>query len=68
MRCAPHPRTVDYQTTTIYDHLEDFLTERGLVQGTIGISGEYAYHAREFLRTRFPGSRRSRRRRSSARR
>jgi Xaa-Pro aminopeptidase len=55
VRCAPHPRTVDYQTTTIYDHLEDFLTERGLVQGTVGISGEYAYHAREFLKKRFPG-------------
>lgn len=54
VRCAPHPRTVDYQTTTIYDHLEDFLTERGLAQGTIGISGEYAYHAREFLKKRFP--------------
>jgi Xaa-Pro aminopeptidase len=57
VRCAPHPRTVDYRTTTIYDHLEDFLTERGLVQGTIGISGEYAYHAREFLKTRFPSLR-----------
>jgi Xaa-Pro aminopeptidase len=55
VRCAPHPRTVDYQTTTIYDHLEDFLTERGLLQGRIGISGEYAYHACELLRTRFPG-------------
>jgi Xaa-Pro aminopeptidase len=55
VRCAPHPRTVDYQTTTIYDHLEDFLTERGLAEGRIGISGEYAHHARELLRTRFPG-------------
>jgi Xaa-Pro aminopeptidase len=57
VRCAPHPRTVDYQTTTIYDHLEDFLTERGLVQGAIGISGEYAYHAREFIKARFPAVR-----------
>ena len=55
VRCAPHPRTVDYQTTTIYDHLEDFLTERKLVTGTVGISGEYAYHAREFLKAKFPG-------------
>ena len=54
VRCAPHPRTVDYQTTTIYDHLEDFLTERGLAEARIGISGEYAYHARELLRARFP--------------
>ena len=57
VRCAPHPRTVDYQTTTIYDHLEDFLTEHGLAQGALGISGEYAYHAREFLGRRFPGLR-----------
>src|SRR5262249_5487919 len=57
VRCAPHPRTVDYQTTTIYDHLEDFLTERGPTQGTLGVSGEYAHHAREFLRQRFPGLR-----------
>jgi Xaa-Pro aminopeptidase len=57
VRCAPHPRTVDYQTTTIYDHLEDFLTERGLVTGTLGVSGEYAYHAREFLKQKFPGLR-----------
>jgi Xaa-Pro aminopeptidase len=54
VRCAPHPRTVDYQTTTIHDHLEDLLTERGLTRGTIGISGEYAHRAREFLRERFP--------------
>jgi Xaa-Pro aminopeptidase len=54
VRCAPHPRTVDYQTTTIYDHLEDFLTERGLVEGSLGVSGEYAWHAREFLRAKFP--------------
>jgi Xaa-Pro aminopeptidase len=55
VRCAPHPRTVDYRTTTIYDHLEDLLTERGLIRGRLGVSGEYAHHAREFLRTRFPG-------------
>jgi Xaa-Pro aminopeptidase len=55
VRCAPHPRTVDYQTTTIYEHLEDFLTERGLVRGRLGIAGEYAYHAREFLKERFSG-------------
>jgi Xaa-Pro aminopeptidase len=54
VRCTPHPRTVDYKTTTIYDHLEDFLTERGLTEGRLGVSGEYAHHAREFLRTRFP--------------
>jgi Xaa-Pro aminopeptidase len=54
-RCAPHPRTVDYQTTTIYDHLEDFLNERKLVTGALGVSGEYAYHAREFLKQKFPG-------------
>ncbi len=54
VRCAPHPRTVDYQTTTIYDHLEDFLTERGLTEGTLGISGEYAYHAREVLKQKSP--------------
>src|SRR5437867_6832712 len=54
VRCAPHPRTVDYPTTTIYDHLEDLLTERSLTAGRLGISGEYAFHAREFLRTRFP--------------
>jgi Xaa-Pro aminopeptidase len=54
VRCAPHPRTVDHQTTTIYDHLEDLLGERNLVEGTLGISGEYAYHAREFLKRRFP--------------
>ena len=54
VRCTPHPRTVDYQTTTIYDHLEDFLTECRLVEGTLGVSGEYAYHAREFLKQKFP--------------
>jgi hypothetical protein len=26
LRCAPHPRTVDHQTTTIYDHLADLLS------------------------------------------
>jgi len=40
---------VDYRTTTIYDHLEDLLTERGLTQGRLGVSGEYAYYARELL-------------------
>jgi Xaa-Pro aminopeptidase len=55
VRYAPHPRTVDYQTTTIYDHLADFLVERRLDRGRIAISGEYAYHAREFLRESFPG-------------
>jgi Xaa-Pro aminopeptidase len=54
VRAAPHPRTVDYVTTTIYDHLEDFLTERGLVEGTLGICGEYAFRAREFLAAKFP--------------
>lgn len=54
VRCAPHPRTVDYPTTTIYGHLEDLLIERNLTTGRLGVSGEYAYHAREFLRTRFP--------------
>jgi Xaa-Pro aminopeptidase len=57
VRCAPHPRTVDYRTTTVYDHLSDFLTERGLTQGTIAVSGEFAYHARELLRDAFPGLR-----------
>jgi Xaa-Pro aminopeptidase len=54
VRCAPHPRTVDYQTTTIYDHVDDMLTERGLTEGTLGVSGEYAHHARELLKQRFP--------------
>ena len=57
VRCAPHPRTVDYRTTTIYEHLADFLTERNLAQGAVGVSGEYAYHAREFLKQAFPGLR-----------
>jgi Xaa-Pro aminopeptidase len=48
---------VDYPTTTIYDHLEDFLAERGLVQGTLGVSGEYAHRAREFLKEKFPALR-----------
>ncbi len=45
---------MDYQTTTIYDHLEDFLIERNLTAGRLGISGESAFHARELLRKRFP--------------
>jgi Xaa-Pro aminopeptidase len=57
VRAAPHPRTVDYEATTIFDHLQDFLTERGLTEGTIGICGEYAFRPREFLRTAFPGLR-----------
>jgi Xaa-Pro aminopeptidase len=54
LRCAPHPRTVDSPTTTINDHLHDLLAERGLTRGRLGVCGEYAYPAREFLRTQFP--------------
>jgi Xaa-Pro aminopeptidase len=54
VRAAPHPRTLDYPTTTLYDHLEDLLVERGLAEGTFGICGLYAHHAREFLAGKFP--------------
>jgi Xaa-Pro aminopeptidase len=57
VRAAPHPRTVDYVTTTIYDHLRDFLTEQGLREGSIGVCGEYGFRAREFLREAFPALR-----------
>ena len=40
VRCAPHPRTLVEPATSIYDHLEDVLNERGLQTSVLGLSGE----------------------------
>jgi Xaa-Pro dipeptidase len=54
VRCAPHPRTVVTPTTSIFDHAEDLVRERGMAGGRIGVAGEYAQEALAALQQRFP--------------
>ena len=56
-RCAPHPRTVVTPLTSIFDHAEDLLRERGLERGRVGIAGEYAWDVLTVLQQRFPHAR-----------
>ena len=55
VRCAPHPRTVDYMTTTVYDHLADVIQEAGAAQGRVGVSGMYSSEVHTVLESRFQG-------------
>jgi Xaa-Pro aminopeptidase len=57
VRCAPHPRTLVEPTTTIYDHLEDVLKERGLERGAVGVSGEGKAKLTNWLAENFPSAR-----------
>lgn len=54
VRCAPHPRTVVTPTTSVLDHLEDLLRERGLAGGRVGVAGEYAWDVLRELQGRLP--------------
>lgn len=53
-RCAPHPRTIVTPTTSIFDHAEDILKERGLERARIGVAGEYAQDVLITLQQRLP--------------
>jgi Xaa-Pro aminopeptidase len=56
-RCAAAPRTVtgSAQPATIYDHVEDFVVERGCAAAAIGIEGETGTEAlAAFLSATFP--------------
>lgn len=57
VRCAPHPRTIVTPTTTVLDHAEDLLRERGLERGTIAVAGEYAQDVSAALQQRLPQAR-----------
>ena len=56
-RCAPHPRTVVISTTSVFDHAEDLLRERGLERGRLGVAGEYAWDVLTVLQQRVPQAR-----------
>jgi Xaa-Pro dipeptidase len=59
VRCAAAPRTVTGSAApaTIYDHVEDFITERGCAGGTIGVEGEFNVDELvAFLSATFPGA------------
>lgn len=56
-RCAAAPRTVTgaADAVTIYDHVEDFITERGGGRGVIGVVGDFnAQDLLQYLTERFP--------------
>jgi len=60
VRCAAAPRTVTggAKAVTVFEHVEDFIRERGGVPGTIGIVGRGAVDGLErFLGETFPGAR-----------
>src|SRR2546426_3371263 len=60
VRCAAAPRTVTGAASpaTVFDHLEDFIEERGCGRGSIGIVGECdADRLARFLRDTFPHAR-----------
>ncbi|MDR7420631.1 MAG: Xaa-Pro peptidase family protein [Armatimonadota bacterium] len=60
VRCAAAPRTVTGSAApaTIYDHVEDFITERGCATGTIGVEGEFNVEELiAFLSSTFPAAR-----------
>jgi Xaa-Pro aminopeptidase len=60
VRCAAAPRTVtpESQAVTIFDHVEDFIRERGGGEGAIGVVGDCNVgELVEFLRRTFPRAR-----------
>jgi Xaa-Pro aminopeptidase len=60
VRCAAAPRTVTGKAdaVTIYDHVEDFIRERGSDKGTIGVVGDFnVEQLYEFLTNTFPEAR-----------
>jgi hypothetical protein len=57
VRCAAAPRTVTGSASpaTIHDHVEDFISERGCAESTIGVEGEIGTEALgAFLSSTFP--------------
>ncbi len=59
-RCAAAPRTVagSAQPVTIFDHVEDFIRERGCAEAVIGVAGEFnAERLHAFLKETFPRAR-----------
>jgi Xaa-Pro aminopeptidase len=59
VRCAAAPRTVTGASSpaTVFDHVEDFITERGCARGAIGIVGESSDRLARFLTETFPQAR-----------
>lgn len=60
VRCAAAPRTVTggAQAATVFDHVEDFIRDRGCAAGTIGVAGDLgAERLRAFLHDTFPEAR-----------
>ena len=59
VRCAAAPRTVTGAASpaTVYDHVEDFIVERGCGGGTIGVAGVSTDRLERFLGETFPDAR-----------
>jgi Xaa-Pro aminopeptidase len=60
VRCAAAPRTVTgtADPVTVFDHVEDFIRERGCERGAIGVIGEcHVGRLERFLAETFPGAR-----------
>ena len=59
VRCAAAPRTVTGASSpaTVFDHVEDFIAERGCARGAIGIVGESSDRLARFLAETFPQAR-----------
>jgi len=60
VRCAAAPRTVTGSASpaTVYDHVEDFVRERGCERGAIGVVGDVgADRVAAFLQQTFPAAR-----------
>lgn len=59
VRCAAAPRTVTGAASpaTVFDHVEDFISERGCARGAIAIAGEPADRLRQFLTETYPHAR-----------
>ncbi len=53
VRCAAHPRTAS-GAVSVFDHLGDILSEQGVSDGTIALSGESAAALKEPLREILP--------------
>lgn len=53
VRAAPHPRTVDYETTTVIDHLCDTISEAGAERGRVGVAGMYSGGIHTAVQQRF---------------
>lgn len=59
VRCAAAPRTVtgNADAVTIFDHVEDFINERGAGSGVIGVVGEFNVEPLQaFLTDQFPNA------------